>query len=124
MDTAFSERLGPDIAQFEVNAALWRLEIDRHVRQLLEDAAMDGAAEQQLAAARVALEGVGYEISRFRDFVDRHSGFPLDMLVRLAEVATALETARRNLKRALDLKHEDATVSDFAWASPASAEAD
>lgn len=124
MDQAFVDRLDPDIVQFEVNAALWRLEIDRHVRQLLEDAAVDGAAEQQIAAAKVTLEGVGFEITRFRDFVDRHSGFPMDMLVRLAEVATALETARRSLQRALDVKHDDAATSDLAWASPAQPDAE
>ena len=101
MDVAFADRLEPDIAQFEVNAALWRLEIDRHVHHLLEDAATGERDEAHVKAAEVTLEGVGFEISRFKEFVERHSGFPLDVLVRLAEVATALETARRLLVRAL-----------------------
>ena len=101
IDMTLAERLEPDIAQFEVNAALWRLEIDRQVRKLLEDNAAGEAAEAHLHAARVTMEGVGFEISRFQDFVSRHTGFALDMLVRLAEVATALETARRQLARAI-----------------------
>lgn len=120
IDEALADRLEPDIAQFEVNAALWRLEIDRRVRKLLEDNAADEVAAEYLQAARVTLEGVGLEISRFQDFVVRHTGFSLDLLVRLAEVATALETARRQLALAIDPKIEpERTDTSEAASEPA-----
>lgn len=101
MEQAFADRLEPEILQFEANAALWRLEADRHLHRLLEDQAIGLDGTQHRAGAQVALEGIGFEIDRFEAFTRRTPGLPLDLLIRLAEVAMALETIRRKLTRAL-----------------------
>ena len=40
MVAALAERVSPDVSQFEANAALWRLEVERHVYRLIEDRAV------------------------------------------------------------------------------------
>jgi len=101
MEQAFADRLEPDIAQFEDNAALWRLETNRQLQLLLEDQAIGLDDAQHRASAQVALEGIGFEIDRFQAFTGSNPGLPLDLLIRLAEVAMALETVRRKLAKAL-----------------------
>ncbi len=98
---AFADRLEPDLAQFESNAALWRLEVQRHAARLLDDEAVGSSDPEAREAARVALEGVEFEIDRLQGFAREHAGMGDGMVLRLAEVGLALETARRRLRRAL-----------------------
>ena len=97
---AFSDRLESEVAQFEVNAALWRLEADRHLHRLREDSAVCVLQPDHAEAARIALEGIRYEIDRLQAFAREHPGMPEASVLRLAELGLALETARRRLERA------------------------
>ena len=100
MTDAFADKLEPDLAQFEINAGMWRLEADRHLHRLREDAAI-GIDPVAIDPARVTLEGIGFEIDRIQAFARDHIGIADTSLLRLAEVGLALETARRRLVRAL-----------------------
>jgi hypothetical protein len=97
----FADHLEPDIRQFETNAALWRLEIDRHAYRLRENEAI--GVEDSIAsdAAKVGLEGVNFEIDRLQSFARTHQGMPDAIILRLAEAGVALESARRRLERVL-----------------------
>ena len=98
---AFAGRIEPDLAQFEANAALWRLEAHRHASRLVEDQAVGVASPEAHQAAAVALEGMAFEIDRLQAFARTHLGMGDGMVLRLAEAALELETARRRLQRAL-----------------------
>ena len=104
MDTitdAYAHRLESELAQFEANAGLWRLEIDRHAFRLRENQAVGIRADSDVDAAKIALEGVVFEIDRLQAFAHSHAGMTAPMVLRLAEAGLALESARRRLHRAL-----------------------
>jgi len=98
---AFADHAEPEVLQFETNAGLWRLEIDRHAFRLREGQAFGATDTATTEAAAVALEGVAFEIDRLQAFARTHSGLSDAMVIRLLEAGVALETARRSLERAL-----------------------
>lgn len=91
-----------ELLAFETNAQLWRLEVHRFANALSEQAAFGTAPDQALhTGAMVALDGIEMEIGRFQTFATSNPDRPLDALVRLAEVAVALQAARTRLTSAL-----------------------
>lgn len=101
LSDAFADHLEPDLQQFEINAGLWRLEVDRLASRLRENQAFGSDDVASAEAAKVALEGVGFEIDRLQAFARSHRGMTDGMVLRLAEAGLALETGRRRLERAL-----------------------
>lgn len=91
-----------ELVVFETNAQLWRLEAQRFATALSEQAAFGSEPDRALhTGAMVALDGIEMEIGRFQKFATINPGHALDALVRLAEVAVALQAARTRLTSAL-----------------------
>ena len=101
LEAALATRLDPQIMAFEENAHLWRLEVDRLVTKLRESQAFGETDDSVLAKSRTTIEGIQLEIQRFQRFTSENSQPGLDLLVRLAEVAVALQTALRRLQGVL-----------------------
>ncbi|RYG61627.1 hypothetical protein EON80_23785 [bacterium] len=101
LSDTFADHIEPEVLQFETNAALWGLEVDRHAFRLRENQAIgeDDASDNE--AASTALEGVMFEIDRLQAFARAHLGMADAAVLRLAEAGLSLELARRRLNRAM-----------------------
>ena len=85
---------------FETNAQPWRLEAVRFAHLMSVDA-LSAPSGGVRTDALVALDGLELEIGCFQRFGGDRKGVAVEVTVRLAEVAVALQTARTRLRSAL-----------------------
>lgn len=67
LQQTFLDRIEPEIAQFEANAALWRLEAGQRRYRLTEERALGANPKDAAEEAAVALEGIRFEIEDCED---------------------------------------------------------
>ena len=104
IEEANSDIVESQIHTFEVNAQLWRLEATRFAESLSEETAFGAKPGSSVRTdALVAIDRIEMEIGRFQTLSVSQKGAALPKLVRLAEVAVTLQSARRRLAGALAL---------------------